>query len=136
MGVTLFSSAFWEVNGTDLSSFVTDITPNYGSEMLDATAMGDSYSTKLSDFPDFEISVQVFDDRLTDALQIVNDGVDRLFVTCYDTTATTKKGYTGLGQCSWSPSAKVRAVVGGQLTITSSDGNPTPYFAASIPDPT
>ena len=40
MGVTLFSSAKWEVNAKDLSSYVTDITPNYASEMLDQTAMG------------------------------------------------------------------------------------------------
>lgn len=116
--------------------YVTEIATKTDRPKIDGTAMGDTYEMKSNDFPSFEITVQLYDNSASNALAIVNDGVDRLFVTCEDTTQTTKKGYTGLGQWSYSGTTKIRAHVGGTLTITSSDGNPTPYYASSIPDPT
>lgn len=42
MATLHFRNAKFEVNGTDLSDHVAEITLNYSSEMLDETAMGDS----------------------------------------------------------------------------------------------
>ena len=42
MSTVAFTNAYLNVNGTDLSSHVAELTLNYSSEMLDETAMGDT----------------------------------------------------------------------------------------------
>jgi len=55
----VFTNAKWEVNAKDLSSFVTDISPNYASEMLDETAMGDTTRIKKGGLKDWSFDVTV-----------------------------------------------------------------------------
>ena len=116
--------------------FVKEITPKTDRPKIPVVAMGDDHIPKLADFPDFELTVAAWDDQSTDALRIYADGKDRLFLYCYDTTATTKKGGYGVGNGGWSPSIKYQAGVDGALVISSSTGTVNEFFASSIPDPT
>ena len=127
-----------EATGATLTTipFVKEITPKTDRPKIPVPAMGDGYVPKLADFPDFELTVAAWDDNSTDALRIYADGKDRLFLYCYDTTATTKKGGWGVGNGSWAPTIKMQAGVDGALVISSSDGTVNDFFASSIPDPT
>jgi hypothetical protein len=48
MAITPFTNALFKVNGTDLSDHTIDLTLNYGSEMLDRTAMGATSRAKMA----------------------------------------------------------------------------------------
>ena len=67
----LFSSALFEVNAKSLSAYVTDISPNYGSEMLDETAMGDSTRIKKGGLKDWSFDVSYLYDQSTSAPEAI-----------------------------------------------------------------
>lgn len=115
--------------------FVKEISPNQNRPRIDVTAMGDAQAAKLADFEDFELTIAAYDDSATNALATIGDGKPRLCMFVYDGTATTKKGGYGTMQGGWNPKIAVRAGVDGTLTLTG-DGAITPFFQASLPDPT
>lgn len=53
----VFSNSKFEVNGIDLSAYVTDITLNYGSESLDASAMSTATRKHKGGVKDWSIDV-------------------------------------------------------------------------------
>lgn len=53
-----FRDAFVQVNTKDLSTYSPSITINYGSEMLDQTAFGDSTRSRLGGLKDWSFDIQ------------------------------------------------------------------------------
>ena len=62
MSTLHFRNAKFEVNGTDLSDHVASVTLNYSSEMLDATAMGDTTRIHKGGLLDWSVDVTAHQD--------------------------------------------------------------------------
>ena len=57
MATVVFKNALLEIDGSDLSSHVTELTLNYSSEMLDESAMGDSTRVGKGGLKDWSVDV-------------------------------------------------------------------------------
>lgn len=63
MATLSYTNAYFEVNGVDLSNDVSQLTLNYTSEMLDATAMGgDGTRLRKGGLKNWDISVTFHQD--------------------------------------------------------------------------
>lgn len=80
MSTLNFKNAFVEVNGTNLSSHVESVTLNYGSEILDETAMGDSTRIHKGGLLDWSIDLNFHQD-------FASGGPDGLLFALVGTTA-------------------------------------------------
>ena len=61
----VFTNAYFWVNGTDLSAYVTDISMNVASESLDATTMGRYYRKHKGGVLDYSFDISFMYDRST-----------------------------------------------------------------------
>ena len=66
-----FNDALVVVNGKDLSGYTPSVTFNYGSEMLDQTAMGDTTRSKLGGLFDWSFDFQFHYDQSTSGPEAV-----------------------------------------------------------------
>ena len=62
MATVHYRNAFFAVNGTDLSANASEVTLNYSSETLDATAMGDTTRKKKGGLFNWSASVKFHQD--------------------------------------------------------------------------
>ena len=61
----VFTNAFFWVNNSDLSAYVTDITMNLASESLDATTMGRGYRKHKGGVLDYSFDITFMYDKST-----------------------------------------------------------------------
>lgn len=83
MATTVFTDAFVEVNGTDLSAQVQSLELTYQSEMLDATSMGDTTRVRVGGLKDWSATVNFFNDF---AASSVDDTLFPLVGTVFNIT--------------------------------------------------
>ena len=58
MAVFHFRDASVTINSVDLSDHIRSVTINYGAEILDKTAMGDSSRTRLAGLKDWSVDIE------------------------------------------------------------------------------
>lgn len=62
MATVVYRNAFFQVNATDLSNDVSELTLNYSSEMLDETAMGDDTRIRKGGLKDWSVEATFHQD--------------------------------------------------------------------------
>lgn len=68
MANRVITNGYLSVNSVNLSAFVRSMTLNWGAEMQDDTAMGDSARSRISGLKDFSIDVEFFQDYASGAV--------------------------------------------------------------------
>jgi len=63
-----FLNAYFELNGTDMSSHVESLTINRSSEMLDITAMGDTARSRTGGLVDWNLEINFHQDYAAGAV--------------------------------------------------------------------
>lgn len=70
MATQVYKNALFELDGTDLSSHVTELTVNFSSEMLDETAMGDNTRIRKGGLQDWSFDVTFNQDFAAGAVDV------------------------------------------------------------------
>lgn len=69
MAAFVFTDAYLSVGGVNLSTWVRSVTVNASVDVVESTAMGATYKTRLPGLKDFSLSVEFNNDYVTSAVE-------------------------------------------------------------------